>query len=164
MDAFWRFAVQSSLSYQEVLYMHKLARVLAGSAILAIVALWAPASALAAGGGNSIAPAPAKSNKIEGTVRSDGKYTGEKTKTDGRHKTDTVNDAVELDLQKNVDGGLCARVVKFGGAAFDEKCWNAGERGQKILANGVTSGTVFFVEAKKRGTGSNNDWSGTLIY
>ncbi|MGB8202454.1 MAG: hypothetical protein WCF33_22675 [Pseudonocardiaceae bacterium] len=55
-------------------------------------------------------------------------------------------------------------MVKFGGAAFDEKCWNAGEHGQKILANGVTSGTVFFVEAKKLGGGSNNDWSGTLIY
>lgn len=144
--------------------MHKLARVLTGSAILATVALWAPASALAAGEGNSMASAPVKSNKIEGTVRFDGQYAREKTKTDGRHKTDTVNDAIELDLQKNVDGGLCVRVVKFGGAAFDEKCWTAGEHGQKILANGVTSGTVFFVEAKKLGPGPNNDWSGTLIY
>lgn len=62
------------------------------------------------------------------------------------------------------NGGLCVRVVKFGGAAFGEKCWKAGEHGQKILADGVTSGTVFFVEAKKLGAGSNNDWSGQLIY
>ncbi|MGH3429704.1 MAG: hypothetical protein ACRDRI_15955 [Pseudonocardiaceae bacterium] len=56
------------------------------------------------------------------------------------------------------------QVVKFGGEVLGEQCWNGGEYGTKQLSDKVTSGTVFFVKAKKRGSGPNNDWGGELIY
>ncbi len=93
--------------------MQKLARLLAGSAVLATVALSAPGAALAAQNDLMAALAPAKwnmINNIEGTVRPDGTWTLGNT---SQHKTDARNGQVLLDLRNNVDGGLCVRLRKF---------------------------------------------------
>lgn len=147
---------------REVSIMHKLSRLLAGSVALVTAALSAPGTALATQN-NVMTPAPAKWNNLEGTVRHDAMWT---LGNDPRHKTDTANGEVELDLHKNVDGGLCVRLRRFGdGVIFaGPVCWEAGKGGQKNLAHGVSSGTVFFVDAKKQSDGSNNDWSGRLFY
>lgn len=147
--------------------MRGLVKALSCSALLAIATLSVPGTALAAQNHAMASPGPAKWNDIKGTVHSDGTWTEEK-RGGPRHKTDTRDRDVVLDLRDNVDGGLCVKLRSLrDDTVFDKKkktCWAAGEYGPKTLATNVRSGTVFIVDAMKRGHGRNNDWGGRIYY
>jgi hypothetical protein len=99
-------------------------------------------------------------NPISGTVHSDGSWTLYPTQ---RHKTDPGD--MYLDLQDNVDGGLCVELVSSGRVFAGPVCWNAGEYGVKTVATNVKAPTTFSVQAKKGASGgSNNAWGGSFFY
>lgn len=110
----------------------------------------------------------AKWNKIEGTVHPDGTWTQER-RNGPRHKTDASNGDVVLDLDNNVDGGLCVRFhnFRYNTSLGEPVCWAADEQGPKTLATGVLPGTEFIVDVKKwdtGGQGGNNEWGSRIYY
>jgi hypothetical protein len=109
----------------------------------------------------------AKWNKIGGSVHPDGTWIGER-RNGPRHKTDASNGDVVLDLDNNVDGGVCVRFHNFRyGTLGEPVCWAANEQGPKTLATGVLPGTEFIVDVKKwdtGGQGSHNEWGGRIYY
>jgi hypothetical protein len=112
----------------------------------------------------AVAP-PAKWNKIEGIVHSDGIWTEER-RNGPRHKTDTFYGDVVLDLDNNVDGGLCMRFrdFRYNTSLGKPVCWAADEKGPKTVATGVLPRTEFILDIKKGRQGSNNEWGGRIYY
>jgi hypothetical protein len=139
--------------------MRKILMALTGPSLLVVAALSAIGTAHAA-------PGDAQWNSIKGTAKPDGTLATEDHKNP-RHKTNSSDGRVILDLKNTVDGSLCVILYDF----KNEKllsgdrpvCWEKRQSGQKTLVNNMPAGSEFNVIAMKDG-GSDNDWGGSIYY
>ncbi len=135
--------------------MQKLARLLAGSAVLATVALSVPGAALAGSMGNDWIPFHLRDMPDRTWISGNTTF----------NKDDPHYDKVMLDLQNGGDGELCAQVREFrdGSPPFEQVCYKPGEDGKKELASGLRSGT-YSVDFMRHGGGSDKNFGGRIGY